>query len=181
MPQCPHRPPKLSDFAPFQQQYIQLIHESDVLAALEEQWREVTNDWSTIQPETSLIRHPPYTWSLREVLGHLTDSERIFGYRALRFARGDATNLPGFEENDYVRQGNFDRRDLSSLIDEFRSLRRANILMLENLGEEAWERQGLANNHLISVHNLAYLMLGHVRHHHHIIRKRLKMSQHVVA
>jgi DinB family protein len=177
----PHRLPLPTEFAPYQATYLKLVDELDILAALEKQLRQVIDEWSRIDSKTALVRHPPYTWSLNEVIGHLNDAERIFGYRALRFARGDTTELPSFEENDYVRKAEFDRCQWRSLIDEFQALRRANVLMLNNIPDPAWMNAGIAGGHRVTVHALAYVLVGHVRHHNNIIRLRLSQSMAVTV
>src|SRR5205807_115721 len=99
----------------------------------------------------------------KEVLGHLIDSERIFGERALRFARGDAAELPGFEENDYVRQARFDDVPLAELVAEFEHLRRSHLWFFRHLHADAWGRSGIANRHRVTVRALAYIVVGHER------------------
>jgi DinB superfamily len=106
------------------------------------------------------------------VLGHITDVERVFAYRALRVARNDKTPLAGFEQDDYVRYGPFAGCGLAELIEEFTHARRANVAMLRALDEEAWLRRGVANNHEVSVRALAYLMAGHARHHLKILEEK---------
>jgi hypothetical protein len=174
--QCPTERPDRSEYESFYDSYIKLIGDGDIVEALSRQLDEVVPEWSRIDDQTSLMRHPPYTWSLREVIGHLGDAERVFGYRAFRFSRRDPTELAGFEENDYVKNAEFDRRPWTDLIDEFAALRRANILMLRQLPRSQWKNAGLANGHRITVHALAYVLVGHVRHHHAIIRRRLHSS-----
>jgi hypothetical protein len=178
---CPHSRPISTEFAPNHGAYVKLVEETDILAALEQQLRLVTDEWSRIDPKTSLMRHPPYTWSLNEVIGHINDAERIFGYRALRFARGDKTELPSFEENEYVRNAEFDRCEWRDLIDEFQALRRANILLLNNIPDGAWMNAGVAGGHRVTVHALAYVLVGHVRHHNNIIRLRLDPTRAVLV
>ena len=92
------------------------------------------------------VCHPPYTWTIKQVVGHLTDSERVFGYRALRFARGDATPLPGFDENAYAKAVRLDDIPLGELVAEFADLRRSHLAFFDHLSEEAWHRRGTANN-----------------------------------
>jgi hypothetical protein len=118
-------------------------------------------------------RHAPYTWSIKEVVGHLTDAERIFGYRALRIARHDPTLLSGFDENDYVRNATFDACPLSELATEFELVRRSHLCFFRHLKSEAWLRSGVANGNTVSVRALAYIIAGHERHHVAILRKRL--------
>jgi hypothetical protein len=167
-----HRP-LATEHAPYFEKYIALVPEGDVLAVLQGQLTETLAFLRSIPEPEGNRRHPPFTWSIKEVVGHLTDTERIFGYRALRFARGDATPLPGFDENAYVRAAEFDRRALGDLVDEFEALRRSHLCLLRNLPEEAWSRAGRANDNGVSVRALAYIIAGHTRHHMAIVRQRL--------
>ena len=109
-------------------------------------------------------------------MGHLIDSERIFSYRALRFARNDQTPLSGYEQDDYVREGNFDSRDLADLAEEFATLRRATISLLRPLNETEWLRHGKANENDVSVRALAYIIAGHELHHIGVLRSRYLQS-----
>lgn len=167
-----HRP-QATEYAPYYSKYIELVPESDVLAALKMQLDETLSLLRGVPEKVGGVRHAPYTWSVKQVIGHLTDCERIFGYRALRFARGDGTPLPGFEENDYANTGEFDRIPLNELVSEFESVRRSNISLFEHLPEAAWSRGGEANEKKITVRALAYIMVGHGRHHVGILRQRL--------
>jgi hypothetical protein len=109
---------------------------------------------------------------LKEVIGHITDGERILAYRALRFARGDATPLAGYEQDDYVLGGGFERRSLKDLIDEFETVRRATSSLFSSFDGEAWSRRGIANENEMSVRGIAYVLAGHERHHLEILRAK---------
>jgi hypothetical protein len=126
-----------------------------------------------VPEEVSLIRHPPYTWSLREVLGHIIDCERIFAIRALRFARSDPAELPGFDENDYARQARSDDFPLAEHLEEYEHLRRSHQSLFRHFHADDWAKSGVANGHRITVRALAYVLVGHERHHMNIVRKRL--------
>lgn len=117
-------------------------------------------------------RYAPGKWSVKEVLGHLIDAERVFGYRALRFARNDQTPLPGFEQDDWVPLSGSDSRTLRSLLDEYRAVRGSTIALFENLPEEAWSRVGTANGARMSVRAAAYVIAGHEIHHGNVLRER---------
>jgi hypothetical protein len=117
-------------------------------------------------------RYAPDKWSIKELIGHIIDGERVFAYRLLCFARQDQTPLPGFEQDDYVRAGNFDNRQWSDLVEEFELVRRANLSLLRSLDEEAWMRRGTANDDEVSVRALAYIIAGHETHHMQILRTR---------
>jgi hypothetical protein len=165
--------PEASEYASSYEPYIRLVPEGDILTLLERQIEDtiaLLHDLSETEAET---RHAPYTWSIKEVVGHLLDAERIFGIRALRFARNDPTALPGFEENDYVRNAHFDRRRLENLVREFELVRRSHLLFFGGLDDETWRRSGVANGNLVTVRALAYIIAGHERHHMTIVRKRL--------
>jgi hypothetical protein len=165
--------PEPTEHAPYWDRYIALVPEGDIVTTLANQLAETLPFLRGITEAQGNTRHAPYTWSVKEVVGHVTDTERIFGYRALRFARNDQTPLPSFEENDYVRNANFDACSLKGLVDEFEALRRSHVAFFGNLSDEAWGRTGLANNSAISVLALAYNIAGHERHHLAILRKRL--------
>lgn len=122
------------------------------------------------------FRYAPDKWTIKEILAHVTDCERVFGYRALRFARKDATPLPGFDENAWTPQSGASARTLVSLIDEQRAVRAATIAFFENLSEEAWGRAGTANDASMSVRAAAYVIAGHELHHQEILRTRYLAS-----
>lgn len=165
--------PLASEHAPFYAGYVALVPEVDVMGVLESQAREVDALLRSIPETQAGVLHPPYTWTIKQVIGHLIDGERIFAYRALRIARGDATPLPGFDENAYARSGEFDRLKGAQFADEFAAVRRSTVLLFRHLPDAAWSRAGTANGSPISVRASAFIIAGHVRHHVAIIRKRL--------
>jgi uncharacterized damage-inducible protein DinB len=118
------------------------------------------------------FRYAPGKWTVKEVLGHITDTERIFAYRALRFARSDKTPLPGFEQDDYVKNGAFAGRTLADLTEEFAAVRSASIALYRSFNEEAWPRRGLANQKEMTVRALAFITAGHQIHHRVILEER---------
>jgi hypothetical protein len=153
--------------------YVALIHEDDIVKTLEGQLAEVLALLAPIGEEVGNVRHPPYTWSVKEVVGHLIDCERIFGCRALRFARGDTAPLPGFDEVPYAQAAESDRCRLADLVAEFASVRQSHLWLFRHLPAPAWTRTGVANGHPVSVRALAYIMAGHARHHLEILQQRL--------
>jgi hypothetical protein len=165
--------PEPSEYALHYGNYIGLVPEEDIVEALRSEIARTLEVLRAVPEDESLRRHPPYTWSIRQVVGHLIDSERVFGYRALRFARGDATPLPGFDENAYAAEAGSDRIALSALADEFEAIRRSHLGLFAGLPEDAWDRRGVANQAEVSVRALAYVVVGHERHHMGIVRKRL--------
>jgi hypothetical protein len=125
-----------------------------------------------LSEEQGNSRYEPGKWSIKELVGHINDAERIFGYRALRIARGDQTPLPGFEQDDFIAGANFDACTLADLTTEFELIRRSNLAMFKQLGDEAWVRRGTASDNTISVRALAYIIAGHEVHHLNILRSR---------
>ena len=158
--------PQQDEYAPFYAGYVQRVEEGrDVLALLGEQADGLRRLLAGVDEAGASVRSRPDEWSVKEVLGHMCDTERIFAYRALRMARGDTTPLPGFEQDDYVRATDFNRRTLASLLDEFEAQRRGNLLFLEALTAAEIDRRGTASNGPFSVRALIYVMAGHVLHH----------------
>lgn len=164
--------PGADEFAPFYAGYIHRVPDGDVLALLAEQGEETQRRLGQLTPEQALYRYAPGKWSVKEVLGHMCDTERIFAYRALRIARGDETPLPGFDENLYVPAGKFDSRELAHLLAELATVRAATLSLLRTFDEAAWMRRGLCNNHPVSARALAYITVGHERHHLAILAER---------
>jgi len=165
--------PEPSEYAEYYGKYVALVPEDDILSAMKSDLADAVSFLGAVPEREACVRHPPYTWSVKEVVGHLTDAERVFGYRALRFARADATPLPGFEENDYVRTGGFDATPLGDLLAEWEAVRHAHLPFFRRLDAAAWERRGVASENAVSVRALAYILAGHTRHHLAILRKRL--------
>jgi hypothetical protein len=165
--------PEPTEYAPAVASYVALVPEDDILAVLDSQGEEMIGLLRAVSEEQGGVRHPPYTWSIKEVVGHLIDSERIFAARALRFARADTAPLPGFDEQPYVHVAGFDRLPLAALVAELEAARRSHVWLFRNLPAEAWPRTGVANGHEVSVRALAYILAGHARHHTAILRRRL--------
>ncbi len=167
------RRPDSTEHAAYYTKYVDLVPEEDIVTAMGSQLGETVALLKHVPEREACVRHAPYTWSIKEVVGHLTDSERVFAYRALRFARGDSTPLPGFDENPYVQVAGFDDQPLSELVAGFEAVRRSSICLYQSLGDAAWSRRGIANGDLVSVLGLAYIIVGHERHHITIVRRRL--------
>lgn len=164
--------PNQAEFAPFYAGYVSLVPEADIVQVLEGQAADVREGTRAFIPAREGFRYADGKWSVCEVLGHMTDAERVFGFRAFCFSRGDENPLPGFDENDYVARSGFDRCSLADLVQEFGQLREANLTVLRRLDDDAWRRMGTASGKPVSVRALAYIMAGHVRHHLHILRTR---------
>jgi uncharacterized damage-inducible protein DinB len=164
--------PTPPEFAPFYAGYVASVPEGDVLQTLTQQTDDLRSLLTPLPAATWRHRYAPGKWSVAEVLGHICDAERILAYRALRFARGDRTPLPGFEENDYVPMGRFDERDPHSLLAEFEMVRHATLALFRHLPEDVPERIGNANGANVSVRALLYIITGHQRHHARILAER---------
>jgi hypothetical protein len=164
--------PEKSEYAAFYETYVSLVNETDVVSALDNQTNELRDLLAAVDAEKENFRYAEGKWSVKELLGHIIDAERVFSYRALRISRGDQTPLAGFEENAYVAGSNFGNTKPADLIEEFALLRAANVLLFKNLSENAWNQIGTASEAAVSVRALAFIMVGHVRHHANILRQR---------
>jgi hypothetical protein len=165
--------PESTEYAAYYEKYIGLVTETDVVEALAAQLEEMLAFLRRVPESQGDVRHPPYTWTVKEVINHLTDGERVFSYRALRFARGDTTPLAGFDENAYVPAAECGRLSLTDVVSEFEAVRRATLWLFRHFPEAAWTRTGRANDNPVSVRALAYILVGHARHHTAILRQRL--------
>ncbi|NOT05595.1 MAG: DinB family protein [Anaerolineales bacterium] len=158
--------PASDEYASFYSDYVQrAISRIDVIAALPLQIDEIISALGHLTDEQARFKFGPAEWSIKEVIGHLTDVERVFSYRLLRISRNDQIPLPGFEQDDYVREAGFDNSSLSDLINEFELLRRANILAIKNMSNESVSRLGTASGATVSARALIHMMVGHVEHH----------------
>ena len=164
--------PRDTEFAPFYAGYVSLVPEGEVLDVLAAQPGEVGRLAASVPQARETHRYGPGKWSVREVLGHVTDGERVFGYRAFCISRGEQAPLPGFDEQDYVRTSGFDARPLAEIAREFALLREVNLGVLRRLSDTDWDRMGTASGTPVSVRALAYILGGHVRHHLGILRDR---------
>ena len=169
--------PQSGEYAPYYERYISLVHHkqtpgNDILAALEDQRRQMLLLLCGRTEADGDLRYAPEKWSLKEVLGHVNDTERIMSYRALRISRADATPIEGYEQDDYVRNGPFVRRPLADLIEDYIAVRRATVSLFRNLDEPAWSRRGVANKNEVTVRALAHIIAGHELHHRRILEEK---------
>jgi len=164
--------PEKDEYAGFYQSYLNNLKPIDFRIQFAEISDEITNFLSPIIEEKSLFRYLPEKWSIKEVVSHLIEVERIFSYRALTFSRNDETEIPGFEENDYVRNGFADQIPFINLIEEYNAARKSTLLMLQNMPEEFLTRTGIANKNKMSVSAVFHVIGGHQIHHFNIIRDR---------
>lgn len=163
--------PAADEHNPYYGKYIALVG-PDSLAALESQARSTAAFLAAVPEEKGNYRYAEGKWSVKEVIGHLADGERVFAYRALRIGRADTTELPGFEENDYVPAGKFDRRTLADIAAEFASVRAATLTLARSFDADALLRRGSANNSPVSVRALVAIIAGHELHHVGLLRER---------
>ncbi len=164
--------PESDEYAAYYERYISLVPDGEVVETLERQGAETLALLRSLPEERGAHRYEPGKWSVKQLVGHVIDGERIFSYRALAFARGDSQALPGMEQDEWMAGVDFDARTLSSLVDEFESVRAATLHLLRHLSPEAWARGGTASGNEITVRALAYIIAGHEAHHVRILRER---------
>jgi hypothetical protein len=164
--------PGEGEYAPAYAGYVALVPETDILAVLDRQVGELRELAASVPAERETFRYGEGKWSVREVLGHLVDGERVFGYRAFCISRGERAGLPSFDENDYVAQARSDAIPLRELVDELALVRESSLAFLRRLEPREWERAGTASGKAITVRALAWVMGGHPRHHFRILRER---------
>jgi uncharacterized damage-inducible protein DinB len=158
--------PTTDEYAPFYGDYVQRASQrEDIYAALSDQIAELRSALGSLTEAQARFKPGPQEWSIKEVAGHVNDVERVFSYRLLRVSRNDATPLPGFEQDDYVRAAGFDEYSLNDLLTEFEHLRRANIIAIQYMSMAAAERRGTTNGMTVSARALIYMIVGHVDHH----------------
>lgn len=165
--------PERGDYDPAAARYVALVPDiGDAVAQLTSQREAVRRRFSALSETAAGYRYAPDKWTVREVLGHICDAERIFSYRLLRIARADGTPLAGFDENSYVPAGGFESRALGELLEEWTVTRDATIALVRGLPPQAWVRRGVANDKSVTATALAYVLLGHVEHHLGVLRDR---------
>jgi len=160
------------DHAPYYGKYIEPFLDTDILSTLTTQITEAQSLLQPLDEKSALHCYAPEKWSIKELLGHLIDTERLFIYRATSIARGDPTELPGMDENAWVAGADFDRIPLADLLDEFVNLRRSTVHFFAGLSPEALARAGTANNNRIVVRAIPYITAGHAAHHLEVLRTR---------
>jgi hypothetical protein len=164
--------PGASEYAPFYAGYVAGVPDGDLIALLEQQAAETVALLAGLSETRCDHRYAPGKWTIREVLGHIVDGERVFSYRALTFARGDAGPLPSFDENAWAAASNAGRRTMKDLLAEYRAVRAATVALLRSFGEAEFARSGIASKNPVTVRALAYIVAGHERHHLKILRER---------
>jgi hypothetical protein len=166
------RKPESSEYNEYYEKYVSLVDDADLLGTLEEQIREARDLFAGFPEERGSYAYDQGKWTIKEVISHLLDGERIFAYRLLRIARGDGTPLEGFEQDGYIENSHANDRSFGDLMCEFGELRAANLRLMRSMSEADWKRTGMASGFPVSARALAFIMAGHVRHHLNIIRER---------
>jgi len=164
--------PESNEYAPYYEKYVSLVPDADLVETLERQGAETLALLRGLSEERGAHRYEPGKWSVKQVVGHINDGERIFAYRALAIARGDRQPLPGMDQEEYMAGVDFDARTLASLLDEFEAVRASTVHLLRHLSPEAWERRGTASGNEVTVRALAYIITGHVAHHVRVLGER---------
>ncbi|MGI9166687.1 MAG: DinB family protein [Pyrinomonadaceae bacterium] len=164
--------PEANEAAPYYSRYIDLVSSDNIIGVMEAQLREIPEFLSGISEEKSRHRYAPGKWSIRQLLNHVNDTERIFLFRALWFGRGFENPLPGYDQDVCAEASGADDVSWVNHAEEFRSVRLATLALFQNLPEEAWLHKGSANGSPISVRALAYIIAGHVQHHTTVLKER---------
>jgi hypothetical protein len=172
MTRAPIAPPEADEYAPFYAGYVAIARTYHPVTLLEGQMTVLRAAVGTMTDSAALHRYAPDKWSIKQVVGHLSDAERVMSYRLFRISRGDETPLSAFDENAYVAQANSDQRPLPALLDELESARVATLRMVEGIPPEAWTRRGTASSKPVSARALLYIIGGHLEHHLNILRER---------
>ncbi|MEA2166150.1 MAG: hypothetical protein QOK37_4277 [Thermoanaerobaculia bacterium] len=164
--------PQANEFATYYQRYIDLAPDDDIVGALDAQARETAKLLAGLSDEQAAYRYAPDKWSVKQIVGHMIDGERIFAFRALAIARGETQALPGFDQDPYVAHSGADDRSISDLAEELATVRKGNVMMMRAFSNDSWQRIGTASDNPVSARAIAYIMLGHERHHIRVLRER---------
>ena len=164
--------PEANECAPYYHTYISQVPEGDIIEILGKQLEETVHLLKDIGEEKALYRYAPDKWSVKELIGHVIDAERVFAYRALNIARNDQSELPGMEQDDYVKFAKFDDLPLTDLLEEFRHVRQANIFLFKSFDEEMQMRKGIASGCEFTVRTFPYIIAGHEKHHQNVLKER---------
>ncbi len=164
--------PNVTEYAPYYQRYIDLITTDDIFSFYKQQAEEIVSLFTSLSEEKASFRYAEGKWTIKEVLAHIVDSERIFGYRVLAISRGDKNPLPGFSENDYVKNGKYENRSLQSLLAEYTHLSAANLELFKSLDEEMLVQKGTASGKEVTARAILFVTIGHEKHHLEVIKSR---------
>lgn len=166
--------PQPGEYDPYYKGYVSLVPDAPILETLAAQSEDFRSLLAGLAPDRADYRYAPGKWSVKELLGHINDAERVFGTRAMCIARGETAELPGYDQDEYVAGTSIDRRTLDSLVREFAFLRAANLEMFSGLSADDWVRAGRANGSSATVRAIGWILAGHVSHHMTIMRERYR-------
>ncbi|MFC5531158.1 DinB family protein [Cohnella yongneupensis] len=164
--------PSNEEYSPFAESYVKLVPEGDIQQILNGSLADTTGLFSSLTEDQAAYRYAPGKWSLKQVLGHIADNERIMSYRLLRIARGDQTPLAGYDENQLMSGATFDDLPLAVIVEDYAAARRSTLALLRGLSEEAWTRIGIVNDRKSSARAWAYIIAGHEIHHLNVVKER---------
>jgi hypothetical protein len=164
--------PSTGSHAPYFQKYIDLVSEDDLQTAFTNQQLVINTLLSSISEEKAMHAYAPGKWTIKELLQHITDTERIFAYRALCIARGEKASLPGFDENSYATASSANTRSWKDIVDEYMIVRKSIEALFNGLGSDAMNRSGISNNNVMSVNSAGFIIVGHFYHHKNILQER---------
>ena len=164
--------PKSNEYAPYYKTYIEKLVGNDIIKILSDQLERTTNLLKSVSEEKGNYAYTEGKWSIKEILGHIIDTERVFSYRALCIARREQQALPGFEQDDYVKAGHFNKSMLSSLANNYQLVRRSNIALFNSFDEESIGRWGTASNNKVTVKAIMFIIAGHEEHHINILKTK---------
>jgi uncharacterized damage-inducible protein DinB len=164
--------PLASEYPEYYQPYVSLVPEDNLLTLLKGNLVKTIELFESLSEDDGLFRYAENKWSIKEVLGHMADTERIMSYRLLRVGRGDQTALAGFNENDYVQSSQINKLPIKSILEDFIATRKATLTLFQNMPEESWANIGFANNTEVTARAIGYIIAGHALHHFNIIRDR---------
>jgi len=164
--------PVSTDYPVFYETYIKLVSEGDLVQAMRTSLEEIVDFLDRISAELADHRYAEGKWSVKELLQHIIDTERIFSYRGLCIARGEQQSLPGFDENAYAQHADVTRRSLKELKEELLAVREATFMMFSGFTPEMLGRVGTSNNKQVTVNAIGYMIIGHVRHHFNVLKER---------
>lgn len=164
--------PAATEAAPYYSRYIELVQDNDIVPFLQKQLDESSSFLNSISEDKSLHRYAPGKWTIRQVLNHVNDAERVFLFRAFWFARRFPDPLPSYEQDDCVEAAQANDVSWQDQVEEFRNIRQASISLFKNLSADAWSRTGIATGNSFTVRSLAYIIGGHTLHHLNVIRER---------
>lgn len=169
--------PEKEEYAPYYLPYVNAVPEGDIMAILTKQLEDTKHLLRNVTDEQGEFRYASGKWTIKEVVGHMIDTERIMAYRLLCIARGETVSLPGFDESLYVANSSFNGQSFEQLLEHFSVVRKSTLLLMNSINADAWLREGLANNTGMSARAVAFIIAGHAMHHCRIIKERYLESK----